>query len=126
MISEILFYFGGGITLIWGTAHLFPTQSVVKGFGEISNDNKHIITMEWINEGVALIFIGIVVIGITIIEPTNSSAAFVYFSSVVILLTLAAISLFTGHKVNFLPFKLCPYFFSISAVAILLGYEFLE
>lgn len=124
MISEILFYVGGGITLLWGTAHLFPTKSVVKGFGEISTDNKNIITMEWIIEGIALIFIGFIVIGITIIDPRNNSATFVYFSSITILLALATISLFTGYKVNFFTFKLCPYLFSISAILIFCGYEF--
>jgi hypothetical protein len=122
MVSQILFYIGSGITIIWGISHLFPTKSIVKGFGEISTDNKNIITMEWIVEGVALIFIGFIVLGITIIEPANNSAAFVYFSSVVILFVLAVISLFTGFKINFLPFKLCPYLFSVSAILILLGY----
>ena len=122
MVSQILFYIGSGITIIWGITHLFPTKSIVKGFGEISTDNKNIITMEWIVEGVALIFIGFIVLGITIIEPADNSAAFVYFSSVVILFVLAVISLFTGFKINFLPFKLCPYLFSVSAILILLGY----
>ena len=118
MISHILFYVASGITLLWGIVHIFPTKSVVNGFGEISTDNKNIITMEWIIEGVALIFIGFIVIGITIIDPTNNSAAFVYYSSIATLLVLAIISLFTGYKVKFLPFKLCPYLFSISAVLI--------
>jgi len=121
MLNQILFYLGGAITLVWGIAHLFPTKSVVRGFGEISIDNKRIITMEWIIEGVALIFIGINVIGVTIIESTNSVAIFIYLSSILALLALAIISLFTGYKVNFLPYKLCPYLFSLSALLILAG-----
>ena len=58
MVNIVLLYVGAGLTAIWGIAHLFPTSSVVKGFGEISADNKNIITMEWIVEGVSLIFIG--------------------------------------------------------------------
>ncbi len=58
MINIVLLCIGAGLTAIWGIAHLFPTSSVVKGFGEISADNKNIITMEWIVEGVSLIFIG--------------------------------------------------------------------
>jgi hypothetical protein len=124
MLNQILFYLAGVITLVWGIAHLFPTKSVVKGFGNISTDNKHIITMEWIIEGVALIFIGIIVIGVTIIDLTNNVSAFIYISSILVLLILALISVFTGYKVNFLPFKLCPYLFSFSALLILLGYSF--
>ena len=122
MLNHILFYLGGTITLIWGIAHLFPTKSVVKDFGNISADNKHIITMEWIIEGITLIFIGIIVIGTTIIESTSTVAVFNYFASILVLIILAIISVFTGYKVNFLPFKLCPYLFSFSAILIFLGY----
>ena len=31
-----------------GIAHFFPTASVVRGTGEITADNKRIITMDWI------------------------------------------------------------------------------
>ena len=113
MTNEIIFYIGSVITIGWGISHLFPTKSVVRGFGVISADNKHIITMDWI---------GVVVAGVTIIEYTNSVSAFIYISSVIMLFLLAIVSLFTGYKVNFLPFKLCPLLFSISAILILLGY----
>jgi hypothetical protein len=54
MTDQILPYIGAGLTLLWGSAHLFPTKSVVRGFGEISVDNRRIITMEWLIEGVAV------------------------------------------------------------------------
>ena len=122
MINNILFYVGGAVTLIWGTAHLFPTKSIVKGFGEISADNKNIITMEWIIEGVSLIFIGAIVVGVTIVDSMNNVSVFIYLSSAVMLIILSIISVFTGYKVNFLPFKLCPFLFNTSAVLIFLGY----
>jgi len=121
MLNPILFYIGSLLTLSWGIAHLFPTKSVVKGFGTLSTDNRHIITMEWIIEGVALIFIGILVGGTTLINTGNNVAHFVYIISAAILIILAVISFFTGFKVNFLPFKLCPIIFTTSAVLIILG-----
>ena len=122
MINQVFYYLGGSITLVWGVAHLFPTKSVVKGFGNISIDNKNIITMEWIIEGIALMFIGIIVIGVTILEPTSNVTVFIYFSSIFVLLILAIVSLYTGYKVNFLPFKLCPFLFSSSAILIFVGF----
>ena len=71
MLNQVFFYGGAVLTIIWGVAHIFPTKSVVDGFGNISKDNKHIITMEWIMEGVALIFVGILITGVTIIEPNK-------------------------------------------------------
>ena len=117
----ILLYLGSGLTVLWGVAHLFPTKSVVQGFGEISIDNKRIITMEWITEGLALIFIGVLVATVTVIDPSNVVSTAVYFVSVVMLLAMALLSLFTGFKVSFLPFKLCPFIFTASAVLIMIG-----
>jgi len=122
MANLMLIYISAVITILWGIAHLLPTKNVVKGFGDISADNKNIIKMEWIVEGIALIFIGAVVAGVTIIDPSSVVSGFVYISSAIILILLAVVSLFTGFKVNFLPFKLCPVLFTTSAVLIFLGY----
>ena len=121
MGNSILLYLGAVITFLWGAAHLFPTGNIVRGFGNITEDNKNIITMEWIIEGVSLIFAGIIVSGITIIGEVNNVATFVYMASSGFLIVLAIISLFTGFKVKFLPFKLCPVLFTLSAVLILTG-----
>jgi hypothetical protein len=120
-MDHILIYIGAGLTVLWGTAHLFPTKGVVAGFGDISQDNRRIITMEWIVEGVALIFIGIQVATVTFLDPASTASFAVYLVSMIALLVLALVSLFTGFKVNFLPFKLCPFIFGLSAVLILLG-----
>jgi hypothetical protein len=122
MSSQVLLYTGAVITALWGIAHLFPTASVVKEFGDISADNKHIITMEWITEGVALVFIGFIVAGVTFIDPNNTISEFIYIASAVVLVVLAFVSIFTGFKVNFFPYKLCPFLFFLSAALIIIGY----
>ncbi len=122
MPNQVILYIGAAINLMWGIAHLFPTASVVKGFGDITADNKNIITMEWIIEGITLIFIGFIVAGVTYIGKNNNVSEFIYLSSAALLILLAAISLFTGFKVNFFPFKLCPALFTLSAVLIFIGY----
>lgn len=121
MVNQVLLYLGSVLTIFWGTAHLFPTRSVVKGFGDISLDNRRIITMEWIIEGVSLIFIGVVVSGVTYIDYTSAVSKAVYLISFAMLNTLSVISLFTGFKVSFLPHKLCPVIFTTSSIVILLG-----
>jgi len=121
MGSEFLLFTSAALTIFWGVAHLFPTGNVVRGFGEISENNKHIIRMEWIIEGAALIFLGLLVTGVTIIDQAGQVSEFVYILSAVMLIALAVISLFTGYKVNFLPYKLCPIIFTSSAVLIFLG-----
>ena len=119
MLNQVLLYSGSALISFWGIAHLFPTKSVVSGFGEISVDNKQIITMEWIIEGIALIFIGSIVAIVTAIDHTSSISLVIYLSSVVVLIVLAIVSFFTGFKISFLPFKLCPVIFNSSAVLII-------
>lgn len=121
MINLVLLYIGAALTALWGVAHLFPTSSVVKGFGTISADNKNIITMEWIVEGVSLIFIGALVALVTFINPVDSVSTAVYVLAAIGLIVLALVSLFTGFKVKFLPFRLCPFIFTASAILILFG-----
>jgi len=121
MLNQILFYVAAALTALWGISHLFPTKNIVAGYGEISADNKNIITMEWINEGVTLIFIGVLVATLTLVDPASPVSQIVYWLSFVMLNTLSVISLFTGFKVNFLPFKLCPVIFTGSSILILLG-----
>ena len=121
MLSQILLYIGAAIPIFWGIAHLFPTKSVVAGFGDISLDNRHIITMEWIIEGIAMIFIGVLVASVTMIDHQSAISGAVYLISSAALLVLAVVSLFTGFKISFLPFKLCPFLFTTSAILIIVA-----
>ena len=121
MAAQIPLHIGAALTIVWGIAHLFPTNSVVRGFGDIGIDNKRIITMEWITEGVALMFIGVLVGAVTFVDPNSEVSAVVYAVSVCGLLALALVSLFTGFRISFLPFRLCPFIFTASALFIFIG-----
>ena len=116
-----LIYTASALTALWGVAHLFATRGVVAGFGSLSEDNRRILTMEWINEGATLIVLGALVGAVTFLGAGGSVALAVYLISAAALLAFATISLFTGFKVAFLPFKLCPVIFSASAVLIICG-----
>ena len=121
MLNQILAYIGAAILAFWGIAHLFPTRGVVAGFGDISEDNRHIITMEWIVEGVAMIFIGALVATVTFVDAASPVTKAVYWLAFIGLNALSVVSLFTGFKVNFVPFKLCPVIFTTASILVLLG-----
>ena len=121
MTNQVLLYLGSSFLFFWGAAHLFPTRSVVRGFGDISSDNKRIITMEWIVEGLALMFIAAVVASVTYLDYASAISRTVYWLSFVMLNTLSGVSLFTGFKVNFLPYKLCPVIFTTASILIVTG-----
>ena len=122
MMGKILIYTGAMLPLIWGISHLFPTKSVVQGFGDISQDNKNIIVMEWLIEGIALIFVGVLIVIVTILDPTSTISIATYIVSSCFLLILAIVSLFTGFKIDFIPFRLCPIIFTSAAALISSGW----
>ena len=117
----MLLYVGGLLPVIWGIAHLFPTRNVVRDFGDITTDNKRIITMEWVNEGATLVFIGVLVVVVTLVDYEADVATATYLLSFSMLNALSVISLFTGFRVHFLPFRLCPFIFTGSSLLVLAG-----
>ena len=120
-MNPVLLYIAAGMTCVWGIAHLFATSGVVRGFGDLSEDNRRIITMEWIVEGVALISTAAFVTVATAVEPGSAASSAVHAVAIGTLVVLAAVSLFTGFKVALLPFRLCLVIFGVSAVLIALG-----
>ena len=122
MINEILLYIGSAIIILWGIAHIIPTKAIVNGFGAISEDNKKIITMESIAEGLTLIFIGVLVLLVTILAGSQSKAAFiVYLACAVMLLIMAILTIMTGARTSLLPYKICPAVKTVVAVLFILG-----
>lgn len=120
-MNQVVLYLAATLTGLWGVAHLFATKGVVAGFGDITTDNRRIITMEWIVEGVALISTAMFVAFAAAIQPETAVSSAVYAVAIVTLVVLAVVSLFTGFKVAFLPFKLCPFIFGVSAGLIAWG-----
>jgi hypothetical protein len=120
-MSQVLLYVAAGLTGLWGVSHLFATRGAVAGFGDISIDNRRVITMEWIAEGVALISVAAFVAATAAIEPHARLSSAVFAVAVATLLTLAVVSIFTGFRIAFLPYRLCPFIFGLSAVLIAVG-----
>src|SRR4030043_394912 len=122
MISNILLYVGAGVITLWGIAHIIPTKAVVNGFGQISQDNKRIITMEWIAEGLTLCFIGLLVLSVTLWGGSqNEASIIVYRTSAAMLVVMAILTASTGARTSILPIKICPAVKLAVAILFLLG-----
>ncbi len=90
------------LTIGWGVAHLFPTGSIVSGFGDIGTENRRVITMEWIFEGVTLIFAGVLAAAVSLAAGNSSATATVAFTvTAALLLMMAVISLLTAGRNKF-------------------------
>jgi len=120
-MNQALLYIASAFLGFWGISHLFATKGAVASFGELSADNHRIITMEWISEGVALMSIAAFVAAVTAVDPKAAVSSVVYAVAIGTLIAFALVSIFTGFRVAFLPFRLCPFIFGISAALIAWG-----
>lgn len=121
-MNETMLYVGAAIITIWGIGHLVPTKSIVKDFGAISADNRQIITMEWIAEGLTLCFIGLLVLFVTLLGDVPSpTAIIVYRAAAGMLIAMAILTGLTGARTPILPIKACPYVKTTVAVLFILG-----
>ncbi len=116
-MNAVMLYTGAAIVILWGGAHIvIPTRSVVDSFGPISADNRRTLLMEWLMEGVLLIFIGVFVVLVASVAPAfEKTAVVVYRSCASVLVVMAGISLATGARTAVLPMKLCPLIFLVAA-----------
>jgi hypothetical protein len=121
-MNEAIIYIGAGIIILWGIAHLIPTNKIVKGFGNISGDNKNILAMELVSEGLTLIFLGVLPILITAMgDPASNTAQLVYLTAAVMLLVMAIVTQLTGARTPVIWYKICPLVKTIVAVLYIFG-----
>ena len=122
MLAIALLFAGSIIILVWGAAHFFPTGTIVRGLGPISDDNKKIITMEWLAEGVAMCYMGILVLLVTIFAgKTGAAASLVYLLTAGTILIMAVLGWLTYARTPIIPMKLCPWIQTFSALLIIAG-----
>lgn len=122
MIDQILLFVGAAVIALWGISHLFPTKTVVRNFGDISRDNRRIITMEWVVEGINLAFVGFLVALVTIVAGADNEVSLLIFRSAAGLLAIMAVwHSLTGARTKAVPMKLCPFIFGTSAILFILG-----
>jgi hypothetical protein len=121
-MNDILLYIGSAVLIVWGIAHIVPTKNVVSGFGIISEDNKRIITMEWVAEGLTLCFIGLLVLFVTALgDSQNDASLIVYRASAGMLIVMAIWTALTGARTSIIPIRICPFVKTIVAVLFIVG-----
>ncbi|MFW9993987.1 MAG: hypothetical protein ACFFD4_18225 [Candidatus Odinarchaeota archaeon] len=122
MVNDIMLYLGSIALVFWGTFHILPVKSIVKGYGDTSEDNKHIITMEWIAGGLGIIFLGALVGLTTLLGGSEEPVSIlVYWLSGTMLVILTGLHLLTGFRTSIIPMKICPAILGSAAVLILLA-----
>ena len=89
-------------------------------FGGIFADNRRILVMEWIAEGVTHISVGALVIIIAAVDGSaDATAELVYRVLAVVLIALAVLTTFTGARTPVVWFKVCPFVLTGAAAPLL-------
>jgi hypothetical protein len=131
IIDDYLFLAGGLIAAVWGIAHLIPIPRIIKMFGDISGENKRVLAMSWIAEGVALIFIGAVVcLTVAIAGTENDATRVVTWSAAAAMFCFVGVNLFTGlglkarpegFRTSIIPIKACVFVDGLAGALFLIG-----
>ncbi|MFC1917536.1 hypothetical protein ACFLXH_02670 [Chloroflexota bacterium] len=121
-MNETLLYIGSIVIILWGIAHIIPTKAIVNSFGEISEDNRKVLTMELIAEGLTLIFLGVLPLLVTLsVGVQDRTASIVYLACAVMLLAMAVLTGLTGARTPTIWYKLCPAIKTLVAVLFILS-----
>jgi hypothetical protein len=122
MLNTILPYLGAAILFVWGVAHIAPTRNVVAGFGPLSADNRINITMEWVAEGLALAFTGVLAALVTAAGGANDPVGrIVIWAIAAFCVVMGAWTLIVGRRSSILPIRLCPLVMAVAAGLLALG-----
>jgi hypothetical protein len=122
MSGAWLNYLASGIVIVWGVSHIVPTAAVVRSFGDISADSRRIITMEWVAEGLALTFVGLLTLVVTLAAGlADPVGVLVYRLSAGALIVFAFWTLIAGFRTAVVPVKLCPLVLSTAAALLIIS-----
>ena len=122
MLDNILLYLGAAILFVWGIAHIIPTRNVVAGFGALCDDNRTNITMEWVAEGLAQAFVGVLTAIVTSVGGTTDPVTLAVVWAVAgFCIVMGGWTFIIGHRSSIVPIRLCPLVLAVAALLLVLG-----
>jgi hypothetical protein len=118
IIDDYLFLAGGLIAAAWGVAHLILIEAIVK----FSKNTRRGWTTSWLAEGVALIFIGVIVcLTVALAGTENDGVRAVTWSAALAMFTFIIVNLFTGFRTSFFPLKAGAFVNGVAGLLFLTG-----
>ena len=119
-MAALLAYFAGAIVALWGVAHAVPTRQVLAGFEPVTTDNGRVVVQEWLAEAFTMWGVATMVIVVTAIGGTDTSArVWVYRVAAGLLIALGTLTALTGARTSVVWFKICPVLLGGSAAMLL-------
>ncbi|HNY03621.1 MAG TPA: hypothetical protein PKG48_13570 [Bacteroidales bacterium] len=122
MLSDYLIYPGAALTIAWGIYHVFPTKKLRDAIERKNWESREILFMEWVLEGITLIFIGSLVLAVYQSSGgTDETRHIVFRASAAMLAVMATWTLITGAITSFKPLQVCPFVKLVGGALIFFG-----
>ena len=112
---QVLAYIAAALIAVWGIAHAVPTKRVVAGFAPITEDNRRVLTQEWLAESLTMWGMAALVVAVTATAADIQVTAIVYRVVAGLLVALAVLTALTGARTPIVWFKVCPVLLATSA-----------
>jgi len=119
VLGPLLNYLASAAVIGWGAAHILPSRETARSLGAVALDSRRVMELEWVAEGLALVFIGLSTFVLTLAaEPSEPVAVLVYRMNAAALIVFAVWHSFAGSKTRLVPDKLCPVVLTAAAALI--------
>ncbi|MDD4904345.1 MAG: hypothetical protein PHX77_07595 [Candidatus Bipolaricaulis sp.] len=110
MLPIVLRVVGVVVLLLWGIVHMLRARSIVRGFGEISADNRRIVVGMALFEAVGLVFVAASVGLITYYGAFGDTLETILVNATVgFLYANAFLGAWTKARTKSVPMRLCPW-----------------
>jgi hypothetical protein len=111
----------GILTAVLGAAYLVRSGAIAKDLKLVITDHRRVVTMALVTQGLALCFIGIVVVVSALTAQRGSSATIVSFLCAGMLLVLGFVTAATGGRGEYVLFRVGQIATVVAAMMILVG-----
>lgn len=120
-MSAAFAYAAAALVGLWGIAHVVPTRQVLAGFTPVTADNRRILLQEWLAEAITMAGTATLVVLVTAVDVSRTSAVLTYRVAAGLLVALALLTGLTGARTSVVWFKVCPVVLMVSATLLVVA-----
>lgn len=120
IVDDILLLIGAGTITVWGVVYIILVWKDMRLFTGISDFARRVLLLQWVSQGLAMVFMGVIVwLCVSIGGTENAFVHILCWAIAVFLFVFALIGL--AARLQLLALRLSPLFCGISAVLIVLA-----
>lgn len=120
IVDDIMLLISAGIIIVWGAVYVFLIWKEMRLFEGISDFARRVLLLQWVNQGIVMVFMGIVIFLCVSIGGTENVLVHVICWAIALFLFIFAVTGLTT-RMRLVALRLSPLFCGVSAVLIVLA-----